>query len=129
MVRELCQKHLPSLSAFKFPSGSSFAIFANEEPMTGDLRHLTTTATCIESLRDCHATCISKSALVNIANTVGIEEQEFSKLTAAQAMQLLISSLVTSYYAGATKRPLDDWVSEKSAPIYCIARSMPLFLD
>ena len=126
-MRELCRKHIPSLSAFKFPTGASFALFSDDVERTEQLRHLTTTATCIESLRDCHVTCIPKGALNSIAASVRIGEKELKNLSAVGAALAVTDALKKEFYSGAMKRK--SWVSEGSAPIYCASRSMPLFLE
>jgi len=54
-VQDLCRKHVLSLAAFKSRSGASFRVLPEEsEPREAKLHHLTSTATCIESLWDCH---------------------------------------------------------------------------
>jgi hypothetical protein len=107
-VRELCQKHIPSLAEFKRAKGPGFNLFReprNEESTSRRLRHVTTTVTCIESIRDCHPTCAPASALYPGLN---------------------VDALVESFYQAAQTR---SWKSEESAPVYCASRALPLFLQ
>jgi hypothetical protein len=105
-VEEMCRKHVPSVLAFKFKDGHSFHVSRGvPEPRDEVVHHLTTTATCIESLEDCHQTFWPEGGAPR--------EQELDGLRQA-------------FYSGALKR--EKWVSEDSAPIYCAARALPLFL-
>ncbi|MGD1154350.1 MAG: ATP-binding protein [Terriglobia bacterium] len=117
--RELCRRHIPSLSAFKYAEGPSFKLTCNEpidEPSETKLHHLTNTATCIESLQDCHQIFQQKGMLGIIGKSVHAPEEEKA-----------IEQLTTSFYAEAFKRK--KWLSEGSAPVYCASRALPLFLN
>ena len=116
-VRELCRKHVPSLSVFKYSRGPSFKLTWDEdEKKPGKVHlHLTSTATCIESLRDCHQIFRQQGTLRKIAASVGVSEKE------------AIKQLAASFYSKAFKQK--KWLSEQSAPVYCASRALPLFLD
>lgn len=118
-VRDLCHKHLPSLLAFKYQNGPSFKLFWDEpEKDTSRVHHLTTSATCIESLRDCHKIFETNSALEKIAKSIGVPE-------GARA----VNELVQAFCSGALARPPEEWLSDRSAPVYCASRTLPLVLD
>ena len=129
-VRELCRKHVSSLAAFKFPKGASFALFQHkkdDDTDYGRVRHLTTTATCIESLGDSHASCRPKGALVPFATSIGIPETELRKLEEDEGEKRVLDALKLAFYEGAHIRA--DWDSEDSARVYCASRALPLFLE
>jgi hypothetical protein len=110
-VKELCRKHITSLVPFKYKKGPSFHVFRGEpDKEDGIVHHLTTTATCIESLEDCNATFWSKDVF-----------PEFG-----ESREQVLDGLRKAFYSGALKR--EKWVSEDSAPIYCATRALPLFL-
>jgi hypothetical protein len=110
-VKELCRRHISSLQVFKYEAGPSFHVSKGEpEKKDGIVYHLTTTATCIESLEDCHSTFWSDLAF-----------PEFGK-----SKEEALDGLKQAFYAGALKR--EKWFSEDSAPIYCATRALPLFL-
>ena len=116
-VRELCRKHVPSLSAFKYRRGPSFKLTWQEpEKKTDQVHHLTSTATCIESLQDCHPTFLQAGSLKKIADAIGTNEKE------------VIDRLTRAFYSAAYKRKAKEWRSEESAPVYCAGRALPLFL-
>src|ERR1017187_723571 len=68
LIREVCRKHASSLAVFKYPKGPSFGV-SRPDPANvgGQLHHVTTTATCIESLADCHPAVLDQRALIMIA--------------------------------------------------------------
>ncbi|MGA9623301.1 MAG: ATP-binding protein [Bryobacteraceae bacterium] len=105
-VKEMCRKHVPSVLAFKFKDGPSFHVLRGEsEPSDDIVHHLTTTATCIESLEDCHQAIWPEGGA---------------------SREQALDGLRQAFYSGALNR--EEWVSEDSAPIYCAARALPLFL-
>jgi hypothetical protein len=111
-VKELCRRHVPSLMVFKYKKGPSFHVLREErEPEDGIVHHLTTTATCIESLQDCHPTVWP--------------EGELSEFGGSRDKAL--DGLRNAFYSGALGR--DKWSSEGCAEIYCAARALPLFLE
>lgn len=117
-VKELCRKHIPSLAVFKFQRGASFKLFWDDpEPEDDGLHHLTTTATCIESLRDCHPMFHSEGAMATIGKSVGAAPKD------------LPDALVRAFQEGARQRPSEKWLSEDSAPVYCASRALPLSLE
>lgn len=109
-VQEMCQRHARSLEPFKYRFGASFRVLRNSpERGEGGLHHITTTATCIESLEDCHPTFWPKEVFANVGGS----------------QTSVVKKLMADFYAGASAR---DWLSEDSAPIYCAVRALPLFL-
>ncbi|MGH9460043.1 MAG: ATP-binding protein, partial [Vicinamibacteria bacterium] len=120
LVRELCLKHLPSLARFKLPASVSFDPNWVENGPThddGSLRHLTTTATCIESLMDCHETFRSDRALKEFSDPIGAEAKN------------TVDALIREFHRSGLKRPPKAWLSEKSGPVYCASRALPIFLE
>jgi hypothetical protein len=117
-VREICRSHVPSLSAFKYSKGPSFKLTWDEDKKEpGKIHlHLTSTATCIESLEDCHPTVLQSGSLKEIADAVRSNESG------------AIETLTNAFYAAAYKKPAKEWRSEGSAPVYCVGRALPLFL-
>ena len=119
LVREVCRKHIPSLTAFKYPEGPSFAVDRSElGDADASLHHVTTTATCIESLADCHETLFDHRPLKSIA-------KYDPKDPVAAVKAAVIKTLTDGFCEGAASR---TWKSEKSAPVYCACRAFPLFL-
>ncbi len=121
-VQELCRKHIISVTKFKPLTGPSFALFWDDVAKwrsSDEVRHLTTTATCIESLRDCTPVFRSASSLKQVGRAIGAPEEAPD--------DEVLARLRHSFCVGAVRR--EDWVSEDSAPIYCATRALPLLLD
>ncbi|MGA2328163.1 MAG: ATP-binding protein [Bryobacteraceae bacterium] len=97
-LQEFCQLHAASLLCFR--SDRSFKLAITENDLTGPARHLTTTATCIESLLDCPS-----------RYRVGVADPE---------------ELARGFAHDALARPGREWTSEGSAKIYCRCRALPL---
>jgi ATPase family protein associated with various cellular activities (AAA) len=97
LLQEFCKYHVPSLKRFRSDASPSFRLRINEE-LTSKLRHLTSTATCIESLLDCP-----------------------SRLRPANA-----GVMAATFAIKAMARPTKRWQSEESAAIYCRCRALPL---
>ena len=95
LLQEFCKYHIPSLSQFR--SDPSFKLRINEV-LGGQLRHLTSTATCIESLLDCPPR-LRPSDAVGLAQSFALKALE-----------------------------REDWKSEDSAAIYCRCRALPLVI-
>ena|SRR2546425_7395557 len=97
LLQEFCKYHVPSLSRFgsSDPNNPSFRLRIKEE-LGNELRHLTSTATCIESFLDCPPRQRPSDA------------QELAGSFATKAIDR------------------EDWKSEKSAAIYCRCRALPL---
>ena len=100
-LRVFCQSHGPSVELFR--KGSSFDLTPNEPigTKTTILRHLTTTATCVESLLVC------PDPPTDNDYNVKAHARDFSKLALAR----------------------NDWTSEDSAKIYCRCRGLPLVVE
>jgi hypothetical protein len=95
LLEEFCKHHVPSLARFR--SDPSFTLHVDDK-LGPELRHLTTTTTCIESLLGC-----APRQRPDYAMTLA---EDFAKL--------------------ALKRPPKKWKSEESAAIYCRCRTLPL---
>ncbi len=111
LLQDLCRSHYKSVLAFRYGTKPNFKKFFTDEPdpeKTG-LRHVTNTATCIESLLSCPPEFIP-----NLAENEANGEQE------------TVGDLADAYVAGALER--SNWVSEKSATVYARCRGLPLFI-
>jgi hypothetical protein len=95
-LRTFCAKHIPSIEAFR--SGVSYSRELPPEPATDGLRHLTSTATCLESLGET-AEC---------PQDLAHRWREFSE--------------------AALKLPPESWKSDGTAGIYCRCRALPLLI-
>ena len=116
-VREICRKHVPSLLEFLCGKGPQFNIFSDDpEPKDGQLHHITNTATCIESLGDCHLELRQQPALKTFTERVKSTDER------------LVEDLTRAFTSAAGK-PEKEWYSEESAPVYCACRGFTLFLE
>lgn len=97
LLQEFCRFHVPSLTRFR--ADPSFGLHVGEK-LGAELRHLTSTATCIESLLDC----------------------------APHLRPNDIQTLAETYAIKAIKRKPKLWTSEGSAAIYCRCRALPLVI-
>jgi ATPase family associated with various cellular activities (AAA) len=104
LVQDFCKRHEASMLAFRAPDKKSFKLTVGEAVTKEGLGHLTTTATCIESLLACpeRYRCSPASAYANDA-------VEFAN--------------------AAIERKAGEWKSEDSAHIYCRCRGLPLTID
>src|SRR5438552_800246 len=101
-LQEFCDGQYDGIAAFK--DGYSFKVYLNEGVLDCDLaHHLSSTATCYESLLDCPAKFVPES---------GCD----------------VSKDAVSFTALALKRAADNWTSDGSAPIYCRCRTLPLVI-
>lgn len=97
VLQTFCDQHVDSVQTFRaYPS---FKLHIDEQ-YRSELRHLTSTATCIESLLDAPNNA-QKEAL----------------------------SLARKFAIRALRRPGDQWRSEDSAAIYCRCRALPLVVQ
>jgi hypothetical protein len=101
-LQEFCSAHYNSLIFFR--SGVSFKLHPSERKLGKGIHHLSSSATCIESLLDC-----PKKYRPNGSNSVRELAEEFAKL--------------------AIRIPADNWKSDGSARIYCRCRSLPLVVQ
>lgn len=103
-LQEFCRPHFRSVRAFRAPKHDSFRVTESEtfecEPLS--VRHLSTTATCIESLLACPVEKDDREALEKLAR---------------------------GFAARALERPTDKWLSEGSAPVYCCVRTLPIVMS
>jgi hypothetical protein len=97
-VQLFCDRHALSLQAFR--SGDSYKLRDEEADLAAGLHHLTSTATCIESLLDCPPKSLPPEC----------KPEEYA----------------TAFAAAAAARKPQEWRSEGSASIYCRCRGLPL---
>lgn len=102
LLQEFCPAHLPSLEPYV---SKSFPIFRldDEGPEPTELRHITSTATCYESI----ATCPDKFRPSKKENT-----SDFAALGRDFAQR-------------AIKLGPEKWVSDGAAGVYCSSRGLP----
>jgi ATPase family protein associated with various cellular activities (AAA) len=98
LLQEFCRQHVPSLLIFQ--SEPSFKLNLIEPALDGELHHLTSTSTCIESLLDCPRQFRPKNF-----------QSDFV--------------LAREFAVRAINRKARDWKSEGSARIYCRCRALP----
>lgn len=101
---DLCKFHRPSVEAFRPESAAWYLLTLNEElegDPEGQTRHLSTSASCLESLSD-------------------------SNLTESQQPP---ATLVDAFCEGALSRPFQKWESEGAAHTYCRVRTLPFILE
>ncbi len=97
-LRVFCLSHAPSLESQR--SGLSFKLFPDEGSLDdGEVHHLTTTATCLNSL-------------------LGAGTKKPSNL----------ADLCSAFAKKALLRPEEKWKSEGSAAIYCRCRALPFVI-
>src|SRR5260370_5321189 len=104
LVQDFCKRHEASVLAFRAQDKKSFKLTIGETVPTGGLRHLTTTATCIESLMACPERYLSRPA-----SEYASDAKEFAN--------------------AAIERKAEDWKSEDSAHIYCRCRGLPITIN
>lgn len=103
LLQDFCTRHEPSLLAFRHGDQGGFKLTVDEDEPAPSRVHLTTSATCIESLLSCPAR---------------YRRDEFDPFAAAK-----------QFAKDAIKRRADRWKSEKSAHIYCRCRGLPLTIE
>jgi len=102
-LQSFCFLHEPSL--LRLQSGVSFKLLPTEEELGNDeVRHLTTTATCLSSLIDCPPR---------------FQTAEFKR----------VKDLQSKFADKALVRPFKDWISEGSAGVYCRCRTLPTVIE
>jgi len=101
-LQEFCHGHFDSLLPFLF--GISFRVYPNEGALGPGPRHLSSSATCLESLLDCPAS-------FRPHNDRNIEER---------ANRFAIKCIAL---------PHSRWQSDGSAKIYCRCRTLPLVVS
>jgi len=120
-VKELCRKHVRSIVECKLTKGPSFKLFWDEPDRSrrDEVTHLTTSATCIESLIDCHPIFRPKGALNAIRDAVSLRADVADS-------DVVLKKLIQDFCDASLNR---EWVSEDSGPIYCSTRTLPLVLS
>ncbi len=102
-LQSFCLLHIPSL--LKLQSGISFKLFPSEEDLSNEeARHLTTSATCYNSLFDCPDRFLTTEA------------ERVKELRSTFAERALL-------------RPSAKWTSEGSAGVYCRCRALPTVIS
>lgn len=104
-LQEFCTLHVPSV--LKLLAGYNFKLSPIDDTVLddGNAHHLTTTATCWDSIFDCPPRFRSA--------------EQFEPLRA----------LLRQFAEGAIKRPPGEWLSEESATIYCRCRALPVVVS
>src|ERR1700731_4958226 len=100
LLQQFCAAHYKSL--VEFHDGISFKLTLTEPNLGSEAEHLTSTATCIESLLDCPALFLPADRVV------------------------AIDQLATDFSRSAMRRAHADWRSDEVARIYCRCRTLPL---
>jgi hypothetical protein len=100
-LRQFCSAHYNSLVAFR--DGISFKLTLAEPKLGREAEHLTSTATCIESLLDCPEAFLPRAPID-------------------------IDRLANDFSKSAMRRPHDGWRSDDVARIYCRCRTLPLII-
>ena len=101
-LQDFCSSHVPSLLFFR--SDISFRLHSEESPLDdNEIHHLTTTATCLESLLDCPERFLGD-------------------------IQIVPKALARDFAIRAIGLPSGKWNSEGSARIYCRCRALPLIV-
>lgn len=101
-LQKFCSTHYKSLIAFQ--DGISFKLITSESKLGPNARHLTSSATCIESLLECPQEFLPKKGIS-------------------------LSNLAKDFSLSALSRPHNEWVSDGSASIYCRCRTLPLIVN
>lgn len=94
-----CREHYRSVAAFL--DGLSFKLDVNEGALGPRARHLSSSATCIESLLDCPRIFVPREAVD-------------------------VPGLAADFSRSAVRRPHREWLSDEAARIYCRCRTLPL---
>lgn len=106
-LQSFCLLHVPSLLSLQ--SGISFKLEPDEKELSSEtVRHMTTSATCWNSLFDC--------PLRYVADGFDVKFKSAETLRSTFAQQAL-------------QRPESEWKSEESAVIYCRCRALPMIVD
>src|SRR6266566_267529 len=100
-LEEFCYGQYDGVTAFK--GGPSFKVYLEDVLDPNVAQHLSSSATCYESLLGC--------------------PRKFIPETTAD-----LSKDAASFASLALKRAVSDWTSDGSAPIYCRCRTLPLVL-
>src|SRR5690242_185263 len=98
-LQDFCSAHHRSLSAFR--DGISFKLSLDEPALAPGAQHLSSSATCIESLLEC-------------PHDEGPRKE--------------VSTLAKDFAVAAMLRPGTEWLSGGSAPVYCRCRTLPLLI-
>lgn len=98
-LQQFCAAHYKSLVEFR--DGISFKLTLAEPKLGKEAEHLSSTATCIESLLDCPSSFLP------------VDPSEVRKLA-------------TDFSRSAMRRAQADWRSDGVARIYCRCRTLPL---
>jgi hypothetical protein len=107
-LQEFCASHVPSLLSFSFPDDISFKL-DKAEPVDSEktgVRHLTSSATCIESLLTCPQHYYTGRTNKNDVEAIPSRAAEFAEAALDR----------------------DDWTSDNSGPIYCRSRALPVVI-
>lgn len=101
-LQQFCVPHYRSLA--RFQDGISFKLNLSEPRLGRTARHLSSTATCIESLLDCPVEYLPPK-------------------------HIDILPLARDFALSALGQPQHNWLSDGSARIYCRCRTLPLIVN
>ena len=101
-LQKFCSAHYASL--MEFNDGISFKVSHSAPNKGSGVRHLSSTATCLESILDCPSELLPKQ---------GGTVVELSRQFAIAAIH----------------QPHKNWKSDGSASVYCRCRTLPLIID
>jgi hypothetical protein len=108
-VREFTRLHRTSILRFKAVDRDWFKVDPNDVDTSDVVRHLTTTASCVESLAD----------------SLAAGELE----TDPEKGQPTLGSIASGFAQNALALPKKSWESEGAAYIYCRVRALPAILE
>ena len=114
-LRSFCRSHYPSLMYFS--GGTSFYLNEHEAPFSSeDLRHITSSVTCYSSLLECPVGFREPSATSIRLNSTSIDPK---------IAQLTFEEKVQRFTNGILGMPVNRWISDESARVYCECRTLP----
>jgi ATPase family protein associated with various cellular activities (AAA) len=106
LLQEFCPSHIPSLELFAFDNFPVFRL-AYDDGEPEKFGHLTSTATCYESIEACPSKFHPQQQK---------QSKDFAKLG-------------TEFAERAINLQLDNWISDGKAEIYCSCRALPYILS
>ncbi len=104
---DICKRHWSSVWSFQAPDEQPWFLLTRDEPVKGvGVRHLSLSASCLESLRE-----------------AWLEDDE-----KRSSKELKLKEAVDEFAAEALGRPMERWESEGGGYIYCRVRTLPEIL-
>ena len=110
-LQAFCELNVESLFSFLFEDGISFKRDTAEatDPAKSGVRHLTSSATCIESLLRC-------------------PRYYYPRQEDPNSVRNRIEAMATKFAEAALARPAVEWKSDDSGHVYCRCRTLPLVI-